>query len=96
LLAGYRKGDMFAPHLDTTEALRLMAQEFIRAIREGRPPLTSGVMGYRIVRLLEAAQRSIEQNGREIELGDPAFPRVGSREQRATIQPGSAGLSSVA
>jgi predicted dehydrogenase len=85
LLAGYRKGDMLAPHLDATEALRLMAQEFIRAIQEARPPLTNGIAGYRIVRLLEAAQRSIEQNGREIELGDLVFPRVDSRVQMATI-----------
>jgi predicted dehydrogenase len=76
---------MFAPHLDTTEALRLMAQEFICAIQEARAPLTSGVTGYRIVRLLEAAQRSIEQDGREIELGDSAFPRVGSQQQMATV-----------
>jgi len=80
LLAGYRKGDMFAPHLDTTEALRLMSQEFIRAIQGARPPLTGGVMGYRIVRLLEAAQQSIEHDGREIELGDPVFPRLTNRE----------------
>jgi len=68
LLTSYRKGDMFAPRLDTTEALRLIAQEFIGAIREGLPPLSSGFVGYRVVRLLEAAQQSIEQNGREIEL----------------------------
>jgi len=85
LLAGYRKGDMFAPHLDTTEALRPMAQEFIRAIQEARPPMSSGIVGYRIVRLLEAAQRSIEQNSREIELGVPAFPRARSREQMAIV-----------
>jgi hypothetical protein len=85
LLADYRKGDMFAPHLDTTEALRLMAGEFIRAIQTARPPLTSGIMGYCIVRLLEAAQRSIEQNSREIELGDPAFPRLRGIEGAAAL-----------
>jgi predicted dehydrogenase len=68
LLAGYRKGDMFAPHLDITEALRLMAQDFIGAIQEGRAPLSTGFVGYKVVRLLEAAQQSIEQNGREMEL----------------------------
>lgn len=68
LLAGYRIGDMWAPQLDTTEALRLVAREFIGAITENRPPLTDGSAGYRVVRLLEAAQRSMEENGREIEL----------------------------
>ncbi|MBI2815359.1 MAG: Gfo/Idh/MocA family oxidoreductase [Acidobacteria bacterium] len=75
MLAGYRHGDMLAPQLDTTEALRLMAQEFISSIGENRTPLTDGVSGYRVVRLLEAAQQSIEQNGREIELAEPVFAR---------------------
>lgn len=80
LLAGYRKGDMCAPHLETTEALHLMAQEFIHAIQESRLPLTDGFGGYRIVRLLEAAQQSIDQNGREIELGNPALPLMRNAE----------------
>ncbi len=75
LLTGYRNGDMMAPQLDTTEALRLVAKEFVSAILEQRRPLTNGSAGYRVVRLLEAAQKSIEQNGREIELHDSVFPR---------------------
>ncbi len=81
VLAGYRVGDMWAPHLDTTEALRLVAREFIGAITESRPPLTDGFAGYRVVRLLEAAQRSIEQNGREIELGGSVPPRAKGLER---------------
>jgi predicted dehydrogenase len=72
LLAGYRIGDMWAPQLDTVEALRLVAREFIDAITESRPPLTDGFAGYRVVRLLEVAQRSIEEKGREIELASPS------------------------
>lgn len=71
LLTGYRVGDVLAPQLDTTEALGLMAREFISSITENRAPLTDGFAGYRVVRLLEAAQRSIEQQGREIELREP-------------------------
>ncbi len=74
LLTSYRQGNMFAPHLDTTEALRLVAREFLSSIAENRPPLTDAAAGYRIVRLLEAAQKSLEMDGREIELGDaPVF-----------------------
>jgi len=73
LLTGYRNGDMLAPNLDTSEALRLMAKEFADSILTGRRPLTDGRAGYRVVRLLEAAQQSLEQNGREIELGPSAF-----------------------
>ena len=65
LLASYRQGNMFAPHLDTTEALRLVAREFLSSVAENRVPMTDGAAGYRVVRLLEAAQRSMDENGRE-------------------------------
>lgn len=68
MLTGYRNGDILAPNLDTSEALRLMAKEFSCSILENRRPLTDGRAGYHVVRLLEAAQQSMEQNGREITL----------------------------
>src|SRR5579864_7852269 len=68
MLTGYRNGDMLAPNLESTEALRLMAREFVNSIAEKRAPLSDGHAGLRIVRLLEAAQESIEQNGRVVHL----------------------------
>jgi predicted dehydrogenase len=59
---------MVAPNLETAEALRSMAREFAAAIREARPALSDGMAGYRIVRILEAAQMSLDQNGKEIKL----------------------------
>jgi len=76
LLTGYRNGDMLAPQLETTEALRLMARDFICSILENRQPLSDAVSGYRVVRLLEAAQQSIEKNGREVTLPESAFGRA--------------------
>jgi predicted dehydrogenase len=76
MLTGYSNGDILVPNLETTEALRLMAQEFVNSIREDRLPLTDGASAYRVVRLLEAAQRSIEQNGRAIDLDLPGRLRV--------------------
>jgi predicted dehydrogenase len=77
MLTGYRNGDMLAPRLETTEALRLMARDFVTSILEKRPPLSDGYSGYRVVRLLEAAQQSIEQNGRLITLKDSPISVVG-------------------
>ena len=74
MLTGYRNGDMLAPQLDASEALRLMAREFVSAIAQNRAPLSDGHAGYRVVRLLEAAQRSIEQNGRVIAITEPRLP----------------------
>jgi predicted dehydrogenase len=78
LLTAYRNGDMLAPNLESTEALRLMAREFVTSIAEKRAPLSDGHAGLRIVRLLEAAQESIEQNGRVVHLKEapPSQPVV--------------------
>ena len=59
---------MWSPKVDLTEALGLMCQEFVDSIQEQRAPLTDGESGLRIVRMLEAAQKSIKSNGKEIKL----------------------------
>jgi len=64
----YRLGDMWAPNLDTGEALRRALGHFVDCIRKRRQPLTDGEAGTRIVRLLETADRSARQRGREIAL----------------------------
>jgi len=65
-LVSYRTGDVWVPKLDTTEALRYVCAEFLAAIAEKRPPLTDGNAGLRVVRLLEAAQKSINQRGNAV------------------------------
>jgi predicted dehydrogenase len=64
----YRSGDMWAPQLDNTEALRLEVREFIASIDEDRRPLTDGECGMRIVQVLEATTASMNDRGRLIEL----------------------------
>jgi predicted dehydrogenase len=66
-MINYRNGDVLIPKLETTEALSLAAKEFVSAISEGREALTDGIAGYRVVRLLEAAQVSLENGGRPVE-----------------------------
>src|SRR5438105_14864678 len=70
-LVSYRTGDGWAPKLDATEALRYVVAEFVDSIRGARPPLTDGAAGLRVVRLLEAAQRSIKNSGQRIPLTFP-------------------------
>jgi predicted dehydrogenase len=67
-LISYRTGDVWAPKLDATEALHYVVAEFIDAIQGGRPPLTDGEAGLRVVRLLEAAQTSIKCSGQFVEI----------------------------
>lgn len=68
MLIGYRTGDMWAPHLGTTEALRVEADEFVRSIQGGEPAATDGLAGLRVVEILEAATRSMAERGRPVEL----------------------------
>lgn len=68
LLIQYRTGDMLAPRLDPTEALHYVVREFYAAVSENRPALTDGLAGLRVVKILEAANQSIQQNGKVIAL----------------------------
>jgi predicted dehydrogenase len=67
-LVSYRTGDVWAPKLDSTEALRYVVAEFLDSIREARKPLTDGAAGLRVVRLLTAAQQSIKNGGVAVNL----------------------------
>jgi predicted dehydrogenase len=67
----YRIGDMVAPALPEKEALRTMMAEFAAAITEGRPALTDGRSGLRVLALLEAASESLRSNGMAVRVADP-------------------------
>jgi len=64
----YRLGDMYAPVLDQTEALRTECQHFVDCIRTSKAPLTDGLAGLRNVRVLEAAERSVRSGGAMVRL----------------------------
>lgn len=67
-LVSYRTGDVWVPKLDPREALRHVCAEFLGAIAGARRPLTDGHAGLRVVRLLDAAQRSINNGGHFIKV----------------------------
>ena len=69
LLVSYRSGDMRAPKLDQTEGLQLEARHFIDCIVKNKPPQTDGLAGLRVVRILEAAEKSMAARGALVELG---------------------------
>jgi predicted dehydrogenase len=68
MLVGYRSGDVWVPHLDVTEALRVELTEFVRCIEERKAPTADGRAGLRVVHILEAATKSVAERGRVIEL----------------------------
>jgi predicted dehydrogenase len=74
MLVGYRTGDMWAPKLSTTEALFTEASHFLECIEQNKQPITNGEVGLRVVHILEAANRSMEQQGKPIELSWERIP----------------------
>jgi predicted dehydrogenase len=83
-LVEYRTGDMFAPHVDQTEALSLMTKEFIGAIHSKQRPLSDGNAGMNVVRILEAADISMKSGGAVIQLStngqqEFAYSRAGNQ-----------------
>ena len=68
MLIGYRAGDMWAPQLPVTEALGLEAAHFVACIGDGSTPTTDGAAGLQVVRLLEAATKSMSEQGRPVSL----------------------------
>lgn len=63
LLVSYRSGDMRAPRLDVTEGLRTETLHFIDCIESNKRPETDGQGGLRIVRIVEAAEKSLRNRG---------------------------------
>src|SRR5262249_25681139 len=68
VMVGYRTGDVWSPHLDSVEPLPTMVRHFVECICEKKTPLTDGAAGLRVVRILDAAQRSIKAQGGRITL----------------------------
>jgi predicted dehydrogenase len=69
-LVSYRTGDMRAPRLDGGEALAGMARDFLAGIRTGAEPLCGPAHALRVTRMLEAAEHSLRQGGRRVELAE--------------------------
>ena len=66
MLVGYRTGDMWAPQLAIREALHVEAAHFLDCVAHSKTPITDGAAGLRVVRLLEAATRSMKEQGRPV------------------------------
>ncbi|PYT90444.1 MAG: oxidoreductase [Acidobacteria bacterium] len=68
LLVSYRSGDMWAPQVEQVEALRAETAYFLKCIEENLTPLNDGNAGLRVVRILEAAERSVRNRGEAVTL----------------------------
>ncbi len=65
---GYRTGDMWSPKLENTEALRVEIAHLLDCIEHKKRPITDGLAGLEVVRMLEAATESMQAQGCPVEL----------------------------
>ncbi len=64
-----RFGDVVAPHLPNDEPLKLECEHFVECLMERKQPISDGYDGLRVVRALDALQRSLNTGGQTISLG---------------------------
>ena len=77
LKIGYRAGDMWAPHLPAKEALQTEIEHFVDCVCTGACPISNGITGLQVVRILEAASRSIQAQGNPVRLGSEPHALTG-------------------
>ena len=76
----YRSGDILSPTIETYEPLGLELADFITAIRTGQPVSFHTALARSVVRIVEAADKSLTARGQEIglnpaEIGDELSSR---------------------
>jgi len=64
-----RQGDIHIPKLDMVEPLKVECRHFIDCIKDNKRPLTDGENGIKVLKVLAAAQKSLEENGRPVKIG---------------------------
>ncbi len=68
LLVSYRSGDIWSPKVDQTEALKAELSYFLHCVASGETPFNDGEAGLRVVKILEAADRSLAEKGKIVPL----------------------------
>ena len=63
-----RSGDIFAPKIDIEEPLKRECMNFLDCIRSNRKPLTDVDNGIEVLKILEAAQRSLDKGGANVKV----------------------------
>jgi predicted dehydrogenase len=66
LLFEYRAGDVFSPKIAGREALANLVADFVAAIEQGGSPASDGRFAADTVKILEGAESSVKNGGREV------------------------------
>lgn len=72
----YRYGSIVTPHIQFTEPLRVECEHFANSVINKTTPRSSGTVGLRIVKVLEAAQQSLDADGTPVPVTPSYAPQV--------------------
>jgi predicted dehydrogenase len=72
----YRYGDISAPYVENQEPLTIECRHFLDCIKSGDEPITSGDEGLKIVRVIEACQRSLNLGGQTVDVSVDGIGRM--------------------
>lgn len=78
----YHHGSIVSPHIDFEEPLRTECSHFVDCVRNGTSPQTDASNGIRVVRVIEAAQQSMQMDGAPVRLDE-----VGPSTKRSELWP---------
>jgi predicted dehydrogenase len=68
VLIDYRVGDIFTPKVDLSEALTGVCDDFLCAVTRGKELGSHWQDALSVIKILEAADASINQRGKEVKL----------------------------
>jgi UDP-2-acetamido-3-amino-2,3-dideoxy-glucuronate N-acetyltransferase len=93
------KAEAERPVIGEAEPLRQECVHFLECVATGKPPVTDGAEGLRVLQVLKAAQRSLDERGRQVQVaGEPvkAVASVKGSAPAAVASRAAAGLPYVA
>jgi len=62
----YRSGESYSPEINDKEPLLMMAEHFVECVQKNRSPVSDGVSGWRVIKVMEAVQESLKNSGKEV------------------------------
>ena len=64
----YTSGEIYSPQIKNIEPLKTMCKHFIDCIRNNKKPRSDGQSGLNVIKVLEAAEKSLRNRGQEIQI----------------------------
>jgi predicted dehydrogenase len=82
-----RDGDIISPRVEAVEPLKSQCRHFLECVVNWKPPISGGLEGLHVVRVLEAVNRSLERKGIQVEVeskGDYFYRNIDAHETAAS------------